>query len=86
MELIRGPEGLELRKRVGYRPADKPEIPPACRNCKHYAYDAAERMSLRGGMETYSRVAQRCVLHRFTVTTRMVCDRHLFAHADRRDR
>jgi hypothetical protein len=80
-------EAAEERGSVHYRKVvtPKPEILPACKNCKHFIYDGDDRMSLRGKL-TFRKIRLRCTNLGVTVQNNCTCDKHEFAYADRRDR
>lgn len=73
----------ELQRLVNCRPAEKPPVMPACRNCKYFTYDACDRMGMRG--DYIEKISKRCTLNEFNVTSNIVCDKHEFKHADKRD-
>jgi hypothetical protein len=68
---------------VNIRKARKPEIVPACKNCKHFTYDASERMGMRG--DYIEKMGKRCTSLAINVTSNLVCDLHEFRHVDHRD-
>lgn len=73
----------DRHRAVNCRKAEKPPVMPACRNCKHFTYDAHDHMGARG--HTVEKVGKRCVINKFNVTSNVLCDLHEFRHADRRD-
>lgn len=80
-------EAAERRGRVNYRRVvvPKPEILPACKNCRHFTYDSDDRLNFRGEI-TFRKTRLRCAVLDVPVTNNCVCDSHDFCHADRRDR
>lgn len=73
----------ERARRINCRPAEKPPVMPACRNCKSFTYDASDRMGARGPI--VEKIAKRCTLNGWNTTSNVLCDLHEFRHADRRD-
>lgn len=73
----------DQRRIVNCRQAEKPPIMPACRNCKHFTYDACDRMGMRS--DYVEKIGKRCTLNKFNVTSNIVCDLHEFKHHDKRD-
>ena len=72
----------EVHYRKVVRPV--PEILPACRNCSAFRCDHDDRMGFNGQIQL-RRTNMRCIDQGFGVSLEMVCDRHQFRHADRRD-
>jgi len=77
----------ELRRRVNYRQVvvPKPEILPACKNCKHFRFDADDRQNFKGEL-TFRKIKLRCDFLKVPVLNNCVCDTHEFCYSDRRDR
>lgn len=73
----------ERARRINCREAEKPPVMPACRNCKHFTYDASDRIGARGPI--VEKIAKRCTLNDWNTTSNVLCDLHDFRHADRRD-
>lgn len=73
----------ETRDKFNFRKAPKAPIMPACRNCKHFTYDASEREGMRGAYT--EKRGTRCTFHITTITSNILCDAHEFRHSDRRD-
>ena len=65
--------------------APKPEILPACKNCRFLGYDSDDRMNFKGQL-TIRKVNVRCQLIAIHVQANTVCDAHEFYRADRSDR
>lgn len=80
-------EAAEVRGLVNYRKVvvPKPEILPACKNCKHFAFDADDRQSFKGEL-TFWKIKLRCKVLRVSVLNNCVCDTHEFCYSDRRDK
>ncbi|OFJ46407.1 hypothetical protein BA896_021885 [Janthinobacterium lividum] len=74
---------IDRARLVNCRPAQKPPIMAACRNCKHFSYDASDRMGAKGPI--VEKVGKFCTLNKFKTTSNVVCDGHEFRHADHRD-
>lgn len=80
-------EAAEVRSLVNYRQVvvPKPEILPACKNCKHFRFDADDRQNFKGEL-TFRKIKLRCVVLKVSVLNNCVCDTHEFCYSDRRDR
>ena len=74
---------LSQHAAVNLRQADKPPVMPACKNCRYFTYDAADRMGSRG--DYIEKTKKRCTSLVIKVTSSLVCDQHEFRHADKRD-
>lgn len=76
----------QKRAEVNYRKVVRPVSPilPACRNCSAFRCDHDDRMGF-GGQVQLRRTNMRCSNQGFSISLDMVCDRHQFRHADRRD-
>lgn len=75
----------EQIQETGYRTSARPEVVPACRNCKFVGYDSDDRLTLTGSL-TFKRVNVHCRHHGFMVSLVHVCNVHQFHRPDRSDK